>query len=116
MLKSGRGFRSDLETDASLMALQTHTSRLEPVGTAILEQIAELDVQSISPETARKLLQFRFETAHHERVGALSEKARQGTLTPAEKDELDEYIRVGSLVGILQSRARQVLKNVGQTP
>jgi hypothetical protein len=48
-------------------------------------------------------------------VRLLSEKAQQGTLTPGEQDDLDEYIRVGTLLGILQSSARQVLKNVGQT-
>src|SRR5438128_1574983 len=99
----------------SLMATKTGTSKPERVGTAVLEQLAELDVQSISPETARKLLQFRFDPSHHERVEVLSEKAQQGTLTPGEQDDLDEYIRVGSLLGILQSRARQVLKNLGQT-
>jgi len=97
------------------MVTKAGTSTPRPVGTAVLEQLAELDVQSISPETARKLLQFRFDPSHHERVTLLSEKAEQGTLTPAEQDELDEYIRVGTFLGILQSRARQVLRNAGQT-
>ena len=97
------------------MVTKAGTSTPRPVETAVLEQLAELDVQSISPETARKLLQFRFDASHHERVTLLSEKAEQGTLTPAEQDDLDEYIRVGTLLGILQSRARQVLRNAGQT-
>ena len=96
------------------MATRTGPTKSESVGTAVLEQLAELDVQSISPETARKLLQFRFDDSHHGRVNALSEKAQSGTLTPVEQDDLDEYIYVGTLVGILQSRARQVLKNAGQ--
>ena len=41
------------------MATRTGTKRHEPVGTAVLEQIAELDVESISPATARKFLGFR---------------------------------------------------------
>jgi len=84
------------------------------VGTAVLEQLAELDVESISPATARKLLRFRFAASHHRRVHTLSAKAQEGTLSPAERDELDEYIRVGTLLAILQSRARQVLKNAQQ--
>jgi hypothetical protein len=47
-------------------------------------------------------------------VGALSEKAQRGALTPVEQDELDEYLHVGALLGILQSRARQVLAKAGQ--
>jgi hypothetical protein len=70
----------------------------------------------MSPEIARNVLQIQFDGADHDRVNALSEKAQQGTLTPAERDELDEYIRVGTLLGILQSKARQVLKDDGPRP
>jgi hypothetical protein len=97
------------------MATRTASAKPESVGTAVLEQLAELEVRSISPETARKLLQFRFDPVHHDRVNVLSEKAQQGALTSAEQSELDEYIRVGSLLSILQSKARQVLKKAGQS-
>jgi hypothetical protein len=99
-----------------LMATRTGTSKTEAVGTAVLKQLADLDVESISPATARKILELRFDASHHTRVEALSQKAQEGTLTPSEQDELDEYIRVGTLLSILQSRARRVLKNAGQTP
>ena len=100
-----------------LMATRTRTMKPGPAGTAVLEQLAELDVASISPATARKLLAFRFAAAHHARVKTLSRKAQLGTLSPAEQQELDEYIRVGTLLSILQSRARRVLKNnAGPTP
>ncbi len=96
------------------MATKAVTTKLEPVGTAVLEQLAELDVESISPATARRLLEFRFAVSHHRRVKTLSERAQQGTLSPTEREELDEYIRVGTLLAILRSRARQALKNAGQ--
>jgi hypothetical protein len=100
--------------EPTLMVIKPGTSTPKPVGTAVLEQLAQLDVQSISPETARKLLEAHFDASHHERVSLLSEKAEQGTLTAAEQEDLDEYLHVGSLLGILQSRARQVLRNAGQ--
>ena len=81
----------------------------------MIEQLAALELRSIPPETARTLLRFRFDDSHDERVKMLSGKARAGTLTSAEADALDEYIRVGTLVSTLQSKARQVLKNAGQT-
>jgi hypothetical protein len=99
-----------------LMATKTGTTKPGPAGTAILEQLAELAVESISPATARKVLEFRFGASHHTRVKALSRKAQAGTLTPAEQEELDEYIRVGTLLSILQSRARRALKAAGQAP
>jgi hypothetical protein len=97
------------------MATKAGSSKPGPVGTAVLEQLAELDVASISPATARMLLKFQFGAPHHARVQALSQRAQAGTLDPAEQEELDEYIRVGTLLSILQSRARRVLKNAGQT-
>jgi hypothetical protein len=98
------------------MATRTGRTKPGPAGTAVLEQLAELDAESLSPATARKLLEFRFAAAHHARVKALSRQAQAGTLDPAEQEELDEYIRVGTLLSILQSRARRVLKNAGQAP
>ena len=88
------------------MVSRTGTTKPGPPGTAILEQLAGLDAENLSPATARKLLEFRFDAPHHRRVEALSQKAQAGTLAPEEREELDEYIRVGTLLSVLQSRAR----------
>jgi len=40
----------------------------------------------------------------------LAEKARQGELTLDEHDELECYERTGSLLGVLQSKARSILE------
>jgi hypothetical protein len=97
------------------MATRAGTTKTGPVGTAVIEQLAEIDVESISPATARKLLELEFGGGHHARVKALSQKAQAGTLNLAEREELDEYIRGGTLLSILQSRARRVLENARQT-
>ena len=39
-----------------------------------------------------------------------------GALSPDEREEIDDCIRVGTLLSILQSRARRVLKAAGQDP
>jgi hypothetical protein len=98
------------------MATKASTAKAGPPGTAVLEQLADLDVESISPAIARKILGFRFAASHHRRVKALSQQAQTGTLDPTEQEELDEYIRVGTLLSILQSRARRALKAAGQSP
>jgi hypothetical protein len=102
--------------DRGHMATRTSTTKPRPVGTAILEQLAELVVESISPATARKILEFQFGASHHTRVMALSQKAQARTLIPVEQEELDEYIRVSTLLSILQSRARRAIKAAGQAP
>jgi hypothetical protein len=98
------------------MATKTSTAKLDFSDTAVLEQLAKLDVQSIGVETSRKLLQFHFDAAQHDRMNVLSEKAQRGALSTTEQSELDEYLHVGSLLGILQSRARQLLRNLEQAP
>ena len=42
---------------------------------------------------------------------ALSAKARAGTLTADEDEELDNYIRVGDVLAILQSKARRTVRD-----
>src|SRR3954470_11039437 len=94
-----------------LMATKTGAARPEQIGTAMLQQLADLEPRSLSPETAQKLLELDFSPPQQERVSLLSEKAQEGTLTPPEQQELDEYIRVADLLAILQSRARRALKD-----
>lgn len=97
------------------MMSRSATSNLVPVSLAMLEQIADLDAKSISRETARHLLELSFSTEHQQRVAELSQRARDGSLAPAERAELDEFIHVADLVAVLQSRARQALKRTHPT-
>jgi len=46
----------------------------------------------------------------------LLQKAREGSLTAAERADLDEFIRVADLLAILDSRARQALARAGVSP
>ena len=96
-----------------LMSTDTGTETIEHIGTAMLEQLAEADVRSLTPEAARMFLQLGFNATHQRHVDDLSQRARQGTLNAAEGRELDEYIHIGSLLAILQSKARQALKRAG---
>jgi hypothetical protein len=64
----------------------------------------------LSPAAARALLKFRFSEPDHARMEQLSTKARAGTLTPAEQDELDTFERLGCVLDILHSRARRALE------
>ncbi len=95
------------------MASETGRAKRQHVGTAILDQLAALDVRSISPETAQTLLKLRFDEFHHERFNVLSTRAREAILTPSEQEELDEYIETADILAIVQSKARQALKSAG---
>jgi hypothetical protein len=63
-----------------------------------------------SPTVARALLTLQFTDADRDRMGDLSAKARAGTLSAEEEAEADAYEHLGSLLGVLHSQARRVLK------
>ena len=64
----------------------------------------------MSVEDARYILRRNFPPADHARMAVLGEKASAGTLTPAETEELDEFIHVGLQLTRLQALARIALR------
>jgi hypothetical protein len=85
----------------------THTGTSE---VAIFSRILEPDQATLPAAAARAILALDFSQADKDRMRELSAKAREGTLTPAEQSEINNYERVGHLLGILQSKARRSLK------
>lgn len=81
----------------------------------IWSRIVKPDQATLTPELARALLSLDFDEADHQRVDQLSAKASEGTLTPLERAELEEYIRVNNELMLLHSKARLSLKRAGQT-
>jgi hypothetical protein len=80
----------------------------------IFARIIAPEQEGLSLEAARSILALSFAPADLDRVDVLSEKARQGTLTAVEQEELDNYLRVGTFLAILQSKARLCLKRATQ--
>ena len=77
--------------------------------TAIWQRVIQFEGE-LSPAAAHALLKFRFSEHDHARMEQLSTKARAGTLTPSEQDELDTFERLGCVLDILHSRARRALE------
>jgi hypothetical protein len=75
----------------------------------ILARVVQVGDEPLTPETARYWLSRKLPIADEARVDELSEKARTGLLTDAEKQELDSYLHVGMLLGLMQAKARQFL-------
>jgi hypothetical protein len=82
---------------------------------AILARLMQAK-ESMNREVAEYLLSIDFESADLERMNLLAERAREATLTVEESAELDSYLHVGSLLSILQSRARRFLKRESAAP
>lgn len=90
------------------MISQVFTSNTEA---AILARVVESDRRTITPEVARYLLSMQLPGRDEQRVNELSAKARAGSLTTGEEQELDSYLQIGGLLAVMQSRARQLLRD-----
>jgi len=80
--------------------------------TAIWLRIIEKGARSMTPEAARWFLNWKFSARDLHRVDRLSAKARSGTLTSAEEAELDDYLGIECVLGVLHSKARIALKKI----
>lgn len=85
------------------------------VASAIRGRGVKPDQAELNPEIARAILKIDFAPEDHRRVDELSARAQEGTLTPEERAELDEYIRADLKLTVLRSKARMSLKRAKQS-
>jgi hypothetical protein len=78
---------------------------------AILARIIQSDDRVLTPEAARYLLSMKLPASDENRVNELSAKARSGSLTESERVELESYLHIGTLLGVMQSKARRLIKS-----
>ena len=76
----------------------------------ILERAITADNESWSPEAARAILAFKLAGADLRRADELAAKARCGTLTDEDRQNLDNYLHVGRLVEFMKAKALLSLK------
>lgn len=77
---------------------------------SILRRVVDPDRPFLSEDAARAILGLSFGKSDRVRMNRLAEKNREARLTSTEEVELNNYIRVGQTLGILQSKARCSLK------
>lgn len=70
---------------------------------AIMERLV------LSPEKAEAIASLSFAHEDQERMRQLMDRNNQGLLTDSEREEMESFRRVGTLLGILQARARLAL-------
>ena len=80
----------------------------------IWQRIVRPGDATYAPDLARSILKWDFDPEDHRRIDALSIKAQEGTLTPQEVADLDEYVRVNDLLTAMQAKARLSLKKAGE--
>ena len=76
----------------------------------ILERAISADNESWSPEAARAILAFKLAEADLRHADELAAKARSGSITFEEKQNLENYLHVGRLVEFMRAKALLSLK------
>ena len=94
-----------------LYCMLTSETEVALLGRVILPEVGDL-----SPEAAKALLAFGFTESDHIRMADLSAKAHEGSLAPAEQDQLDSYINVSHFIAFVQSKARASIKKTTANP
>lgn len=72
----------------------------------ILSEVVAPDQPMLESDFARAVLSVRFSDTATDHIRDLLQKNNSGVITPSEKTTLDNYIRVGQFVDLLQAKAR----------
>jgi hypothetical protein len=72
----------------------------------ILAGVLDANQGDLPPEVARSLLRWKFSRTATSRINRLSRANQRGVATAAEREELERYLRVGSLLNLVQAKAR----------
>ncbi|HET6251003.1 MAG TPA: hypothetical protein VFE47_25160 [Tepidisphaeraceae bacterium] len=78
--------------------------------TAILDRVIASDRIAFPRAVARQILKFGFPAKDIARYKKLSYKAQQGSLTPKERGELEDYVNVGDLLMVMKAKAEASLR------
>jgi hypothetical protein len=90
------------------MATETKVSHTGDAG--ILARLIGPQEDNLPPAAAKALLKIRFHSSDLDRIHELAVKNQDGTLTPAEKADLESDLRVSSFLDLMHAKARRSLK------
>ena len=76
----------------------------------ILADVLAADDGDLPPEAARAILRWKFSSGSVKRINQLARRNQRGLITAAEREILERYLRVASLVNLLQAKARLSLR------
>ena len=72
----------------------------------VLDRLLDPVGRSLNEKAAKALINLRADPKIQKRIARLAEKCNEGELTPKEREDYEDYISAGSLIAILQAKAR----------
>jgi hypothetical protein len=80
--------------------------------TDILADVLSSDKGDLTPDVARSVLRWKFSRRATSHINRLARRNQKGIITATEREELERYMRVGSLINLLQAKARLSLSEL----
>jgi hypothetical protein len=78
--------------------------------TDTLDRLLDPVSRCLTPEAARALVNLRADPSIQARLDELADKNTENRLTPDEREQYDLYLSAISVITVLQSKARMILK------
>jgi hypothetical protein len=76
---------------------------------AIIDEMLEPLAEALTPESAKLLAELRVPSTVQAQVDALAAKCNEGQLTPTEREDYENYVRIGNIFSLLKAKARRVI-------
>jgi hypothetical protein len=76
----------------------------------VLDQIFDPIGRILSPDVARKLVDWKLDRKAQARLDALARKCNDGRLSDDERREYETYVRALDFIAVLQAKARKRLR------
>lgn len=76
---------------------------------AIMEEMLEPIAEALTPESARLFSHLQAKPEMQARIDQLATKCNEGELTAEEREEYEDYVRIGNLFTLIKAKAKRVL-------
>ena len=94
---------------------QVIMSTMNTLDAPVLDRLLDPVGRILTPEVARDLVDLRFDQKAQTHIRKLARKCNDGKLTDAERREYETYVYAIDFIGILQAKARNLLKRLKET-
>jgi hypothetical protein len=83
---------------------------MKKLDASVLNRLFDPLGRIFTPEVARKLVNYRFDTKAQARIDKLARKCNEGKISDHEYREYETYVHTIDFIAILQAKARSILK------
>ncbi len=82
---------------------------MQHMASTLIERMVEPIGRALTADAAREILDVRADHETQQRIDQLADKCNEGTLTPDERNEYQEFVSLFNILTVLQARARSIV-------